>query len=127
MEKRYRILRIVVVFYKVLGLAIGGVGILAAIFSIVALAVGGNQLREASPLLPQVYPFLSGGGILGLIFGILVLLAGVLITAALTYATGEGITVLMDIEENTRATGIMLRQIRQGSQRRPETPPSAVE
>jgi hypothetical protein len=63
-----------------------------------------------------------------MIAGILVLLAGMLITAALTYATGEGISALVDIEENTRATGILLRQIRQGpgAARRQEPPPPAA-
>jgi hypothetical protein len=32
---------------------------------------------------------------------------------------------MIDIEENTRATGIMLKQIRQGTPRRPDEPPSA--
>ncbi len=124
MEKRYRILRIVAGFYKGLGLLIGGIGILGAVFALVAVIAGGVQLRQASPLLPQVYPFLASSGILGVILAILIALAGVLFTAALTYATGEGISVLMDIEENTRATGILLKQIRQGTGRRPESPPS---
>jgi uncharacterized membrane protein len=125
MEKRYRILRIVAGFYKGLGLLIGGVGILAAVFAIVAVIVGGAQLRQASAMYAQAYPFLQVTGILGLILAILVTLAGVLLAAALTYATGEGISVLMDVEENTRATGILLKQIRQGTSRRQDVSPDA--
>lgn len=124
MEKRYRILRIVAGFYKILGMFMGGIGILAAIFSTVAVLVGGSQLRNISPALPQVYPFLSGNGVLGVILGIFMVLIAVLLAAALTFATGEGISLLMDIEENTRATGILLKQIRQGASRRQEPPTS---
>lgn len=105
MEHRFRALRIVGTVYKILG-AIAGILTLIAIVGICGTSfLGGAALGNAA----QQFGGNGGvaslfGGVLGGLIGSLVLIiygGGIAITL---YAFGEGIYLLLALEENTRIT-----------------------
>lgn len=98
MEKRYVALRVIATIYKIVGVLIA----LLVLLAIVLLVVGGvaNQRQLA------MYGLNSAE--LMVFAGVSVLFGGGL--AALgTFALGELLFLFINIEENTRYTGILLR------------------
>lgn len=101
MEKKFGALRTIGNLYKIFAILILGLTLLGMIASCL-LSVAGSANSD-----------LGGGGIFGgiILAGITLLYGGVI--ALGLYATGEAIFVILGIEENTRATSILLqRQLR---------------
>ncbi|MEW6092672.1 MAG: hypothetical protein AB1531_01790 [Chloroflexota bacterium] len=111
MEKRYKVLRFIGSLYKVVGIILGIVTIIGALGSCVMSIFSGSMLD----ILSTNYGYSSGaGGLLsgllgGVIFGGMLLLYGG-ITSTAIYAFGELLYLLIDMEENTRATTILLNR-----------------
>jgi hypothetical protein len=115
MEKRYRALRIISTLYKILGIIVLVIAIIGAVGACLGGVLGGaslqNYLGQDVPSLGGVGSVVAGiiGGIIGLIFGGL--------SGLSLYAVGEGISLLIAMEENTRATAMHL-----AAQSRPAAP-----
>ena len=97
MEKRYTALRIIATLYKIIGVILGILAILGAILTMV--------VRPAIDF--GFGPFGLNLGF-ALVAGIAVLISG-LLTALGIYAIGELISLLINIEENTRFTALIIR------------------
>ncbi len=119
MEKRYHALRMVASIYRVLGIIAGILTVLVMVGTCLAAVLGGAAMDSAAR------EFGRGMGMTGVFSGFV----GAAITsiilliwgggAALTlYGIGEGIYLLLALEENTRAT-VNLLQPQQGD---PESP-----
>jgi len=111
MEKRYRALRIIGTVYKILGAILAVLTILGVIGICIASIAGGaafdsilNQYGSSSGV------FGTLGGVLGgFLIGFFVIIygGGMAITM---YALGEGVYLLLSLEENTRTTAALLQQ-----------------
>jgi len=100
---RYPALRVIALIYKVLAVILAVLTVLGACS---APFMGRSLFREAG--LGDV----GGAGLIGgLITGLVLLIYGGMI-ALFLYATGEAITLLMDIEANTRITAELLERSR---------------
>ncbi len=112
MEKKYRALRFIGSVYKILGIIVGVLTILT-VLSLCATSVFGISLLGQ---LGQQYGYgggeaLAGGG--GILIGLLMSLGAILYGGGLAvtlYALGEGIYLLIALEENTRATALLLQK-----------------
>jgi hypothetical protein len=126
MEKRYRALRTLGRIYQIIGIIIAIITLLAVIGSCVALAVGGANLGRFGRDLRWGPLGMAEGAIAGIFAGIIGILYGGI--AALTlYAIGEGIFVLLAMEENTRATAHLLHQQSTQQPPAPQTEPEPSE
>jgi hypothetical protein len=111
-EKRYRALRFIGSLYKVIGIILGVITILAALSSCIFSALSGSIIDNA---IRQGFGNSSGGlgffsGFLGgVIVGFILLLNGG-IASTMLYAIGEAIYLFINVEENTRATVTLLQQ-----------------
>jgi hypothetical protein len=117
MEKRYRALRIISTLYKIAGAIVLVFAILGAVGACLAGVLGGSAMEQLSR-------DLGGGGLIsgavaGIVGGIAALIGGGL-SGLTIYATGEGISLLIAMEENTRATAQYL-----AAQARPAVPAPA--
>ncbi len=112
MEKKYKALRTIGTIYRVLGAIAGIITLLVVLGICAASTLGGAALDNFSRDLGGYgYSGPSGlfsGFVGGLMISILVIIngGGLAITF---YAMGEGIGVLIALEENTRATVALLR------------------
>jgi hypothetical protein len=110
MERRFGILRVIGSIYKVLGIIAGVLTILAALAICVTSIVGGAALGNWANTFgtPSTSGFFSSifGGI---VVGIGIVLYGGAITITL-YGIGEGVYLLLALEENTRATTLLLQK-----------------
>jgi len=99
MEKKYTALRIISLFYKILGVIIGIVSLLTIVFTIIS-----------QPVIDFGFFRPSGGLVLvfTIVMALLELVMGGLIALGV-YALGDLIALLMNIEENTRFTALILR------------------
>lgn len=99
MEKRYTALRIIGTLYKVIGvlIAIGAV-------LLVILTLFSGQMVEG-----MMQPNAKGLATMVQIMGIVGILIGGAIGALSMYALGEGLYLLINLEENTRYTSMLLR------------------
>ncbi|MBE0409183.1 MAG: hypothetical protein IBX69_05555 [Anaerolineales bacterium] len=111
MEKRYKALRFIGTLYKVLGVilliltVLGAIGICgASIWGGVAFDTIGRDLG-VNPDFANLF----GNALDGLIVGFLMLLYFGFISLT-TYAFGEGIYLLLAMEENTRASSLLLQR-----------------
>jgi hypothetical protein len=116
MEKKFKALRIVGTVYKVIGIIGGVLTVIGALGFCLMSLLGGSLINSAMNSLN--YSGGSGssgpagflGGILGgVIVGGLILLYGGIGSITL-YAFGEGIYLLISLEENTRNTAFLLQQ-----------------
>lgn len=99
---RYPVLRIVAVVYKVLGIILG---ILTVLGACSIPFIGGSLFGQLG-----VDEEIRGLGIVGgLVIGLVILLYGSL-NALFLYAAGEVLTLLMDLEANTRTTAALLER-----------------
>ena len=109
MEKRYRALRIISTLYRILGVIVLIVAIISAIGLCLTAVMGGSALQQLSKDLPQEA---AGVGLLGsAIFGIAIGIGSFIgggLTGLSLYAMGEGISLAITMEENTRATAMYL-------------------
>jgi len=109
MKKKYKALRIVGIIYKVLGGITAIITVLAVVSLCATTVLGGAAFRRFSEnISPGMhFPGMVGGAVGGLIGGlILIIYFG---GAALTlYGLGEGVDLMISLEENTRKTAQLL-------------------
>ncbi len=104
MEKRYYALRVIGTIYKVLGICVAVLTVLVIVSIGVASRAGG-----ALPWRDFDMPMRGGRIVGGLLMAVLSLLYGGV--AGLTlYAFGEGVALLIALEENTRRTAELLQR-----------------
>ncbi len=105
MEKKYSALRIIGTIYKVAGVVVAVITVLVVLISLVSPVVGMPMGRMPGGAMD----FLPGRGILAsLFFSLLALIYGGVVALTL-FALGEGIYLLLALEENTRATAQLLQ------------------
>ena len=115
MEKRYTALRIIGTIYKVLGGIVAAVTLLLVLGICLASLLGGAAVERLAWTL-DAYRGMAGflGSALGgLLAGVLAAIYGGAIAVTL-YGFGEGIYLLLAIEENTRATAVMMQRTQGG-------------
>ena len=105
MEKRYGALRLFGLLYKILGIIILVLAVLTAAGTCIMGFVGGAAAQELSRNIGSDVSI----GLVGLITAFITLFGGAISGLSL-YAIGEGIFLLINIEENTRASATLLRQ-----------------
>jgi len=111
MEKRYKSLRVIGTIYKVLGGIVAVITILSVLGICATSVLGGAAINNFG----RQYGGNSGvwglfSGVLGGIIGsVLTIISGGALAVTL-YATGEGVYLLIAIEENTRVTAALLQQ-----------------
>ncbi|MEA3346043.1 MAG: hypothetical protein U9Q78_07375 [Chloroflexota bacterium] len=105
MEKRFKILRFVATLYKIFAWIALAVGIAGMLGTIIVGIIGGSIVR-------QMTHGNIGGAIGGIVGGVSILVVAVLYFLLL-YAIGEGVSLLLNIEENTRRTAHLLSQERE--------------
>jgi hypothetical protein len=114
MEKRFGVLRFIGTLYKILGGIVGVVTLLGAVGFCIAAVAGGAAFDQLGG---QNQPF--GGMMSGLVGGIIAAVVFFLYGGAAAislFAAGEGVYLLISLEENTRLTSQLLQQ------RPPQTP-----
>ncbi|HOT90862.1 MAG TPA: hypothetical protein PLN71_04710 [Anaerolineae bacterium] len=111
MEKRYTALRVIGTIYKVLGGIVGVITILLVLGICATSALGGAVIDTLGRELSGDTGFagLLSGFVGGLIVSVLAIIYGGGLAVTL-YAAGEGVYLLLALEENTRATVMLLRQ-----------------
>jgi len=108
MSKKFGILRFIGTIYKIIGVILGVIAVLAALGVCLGSFLGGAALSDLSQALgTQNIGFL--GPIGGIITGLAILI-GVGIAAISQYAIGEAIFLFIAVEENTRATAAFLQR-----------------
>ena|SRR3990172_2452972 len=108
-EKRYGALRTIGSIYKIFGIITGVITVLLAL-GLCATSIFGTAILQS--LLSDYGPDFGGmlGGVLtGVIGGLLIILYGGAFSLAL-YAAGEGVYLLVALEENTRETAMLLQR-----------------
>ena len=111
MERRYVALRIIGTVYKVLGGIVAALTILGVLAVCLTSIFGGAALGSLGRELggDTALAGLFGGVVGGVIASVAIVLYGGGVAAAL-YAIGEGIYLLLALEENTRATTALLQR-----------------
>jgi ABC-type phosphate transport system permease subunit len=109
MERRYHALRTIGNIYRVLGYIVLVITILAVIAICGLSVISGTALQSVSQQLgvDSGGSGVAGGIVGGLILSFFALIYGVLISISLI-AFGEGIYLLIAIEENTRKTALLV-------------------
>ena len=119
MQKRYGALRTVGTLYKVLGIIAGIITILIAL-GICGISLSGgavlNRLARDNPSASFIGLY---SGLLGFVWAIVALIYGGGVALTL-FAVGEGIYLLLALEENTRLTSMLIQQNYQSLQPRPQ-------
>lgn len=110
MEKRYAGLRLAGTVFKVLGIIVGVITILGALGICLTSILGGAAMDSlAGGLGGDTGVMGSVGGVVGgVIGGLVALIYGGAMGLGL-YASGEMMQLLVAMEENTRATAMMLQ------------------
>jgi len=111
MEKRYAALRVIGTIYKVFGGIVGVITILAVLGICATSLLGGAAMGTLGREFGGDTGFagLLSGFLGGLIGGVLVIIYGGGLAVTL-YAAGEGVYLLLALEENTRATVMLLQR-----------------
>ncbi|MBN1248257.1 MAG: hypothetical protein JXC32_11405 [Anaerolineae bacterium] len=111
MDKKFKILRFIGTVYKILGIVSATLTVLGGLGICLTSVLGGALFeRFQSGLGPMGPRALTNGPVAGVIAALIVLLYGA-ITALVFYGIGEGVFLLLALEENTRATAAYLRKI----------------
>ncbi len=108
MEKRYGTLRFIGTVYKVLGVIMGLLTIVGSIGICLTLTVGGAAANRFGSQSGAVAG-LAGGAFSAIFASVFFLLYGGAVAVSL-YGLGEGVYLLIALEENTRATVQLLQQ-----------------
>jgi len=110
MEKKYKVLRVIGKIYKILGIISAILTILGAVGMCLASILGGaamnRMVREMSGVPVRMG---AGGAVAGVIAAILVVLYGGMIAISF-YGLGEGVDLIINLEENTRKTAHLLEE-----------------
>ena len=117
MEKKFQILRFVGTIYKVFGIIVGVITILLVIGACLMSILGGTMMDQIQRELGGAAMGMNIVG--GIIASFLILLYGGGLAITL-YAAGEGVFLLLALEENTRRTA---EAISQGTNYNPPPPP----
>jgi hypothetical protein len=110
MEKRYAALRLIGSVYKILGIIVGVLTILMVLGLCATSIFGSSILGEIGR---QYGSGNAMGGAGGIVLGLLMSLGAIIYgggMAVTLYALGEGIYLLIALEENTRATALLLQK-----------------
>lgn len=118
MTKKYRILRVVATGFQVVGWITIIVGILAGIALCLISIVGGSGLGAITDDSGGAFAGALAGVVGGVVVGVAATLYGIIVGFALI-ASGQIYYVLLDVEENTRETAMILRR---GAAAPPEAP-----
>lgn len=132
MAKKFRVLRIVGILWKILAWIVLAGGVLSSVGVLLTSLLGGGLIRQLgrrtaeTPVGPFV--FSAAGGVVGFILGLIVTIVYFLAL----YAVGELIHLMLSVEENTRAMAEWAqRQVlpqaargRPGPEPSPSPPPS---
>jgi TRAP-type C4-dicarboxylate transport system permease small subunit len=94
MMQKYRALRIVSTIYRLLAVAVGGLGVAAGIYTAITPSISFEYIGNSLEMIQG--PPAVGSGI-GIVFGAILAAVGL-------FAFAELLQLLMDIEENTRVT-----------------------
>jgi hypothetical protein len=108
MQKKFRVLRIVAVIWKVLAWIVLVISVLGGCVT-VAMGLMAGGAGSASARSADAFGVLLGGALGGAITGLLAILLGILYFIFL-YAFAELVDVMLALEENTRATAELLKQ-----------------
>jgi uncharacterized membrane protein len=111
MERRYVALRTVGTIYRVLGIIIGCITVLAVIAVCISSVIGGGMMNSLGSQSNYAGASLLGGVFGGLLMSFFFLLYGGVMALTL-FAAGEGVYLLIALEENTRVTAELLQQKR---------------
>ncbi len=112
MEKRYVSLRIIGTIYKIAGGIVGAITILLVLGICITSLLGGAALDSFSRQFgrdPGGFVGVFSGFLGGIIGSLLAILYGGGLAVTL-YALGEGVYLLLALEENTRATVLLLQR-----------------
>lgn len=124
MEKRYRILRICSTIYRVLGGIVGVLTLLGVIGFCAWSLVGVRAAPRFDEFGPNMMRWRPGGNIVGgLMFALMGLLYGGTISVSL-FALGEGINLLLGVEESARTVATLLQEQAKANQKPPLPPES---
>ena len=107
MEKKFQILRFVGTVYKVFGIIIGVITILLVIGACLMSILGGTIMDQIQREFGAAVPAMNIIG--GVVASFLILLYGGGLAITL-YAAGEGVYLLLALEENTRRTAEAISQ-----------------
>ena len=107
MEKRFRALRIIGTIYKIFAWIILVFGVLTALIYLVVALIGG------AAAVGRDYSGLAAGGVIGVVFGVVILLYAAILFLVL-YGAGEAIFLALAVEENTRETTLLLHHLVRG-------------
>jgi hypothetical protein len=109
MKKKYAALRTIGTIYKIIGIVIAIITVLGSIGICIMGFASGSLLQSAASSLGSNSGGLGGteAGIAGIFAALWTLVAGA-ISAVTMYALGEGVYLLLDLEENTRKTAELL-------------------
>ncbi len=108
MQKKFGALRFIGTIFKILGVLIGIIAILGAIFFIAAFSMSGTILNSVLGQYGYQAEIGGYGVVAGVIAGILSLIVGGVWSLS-TYGLGELCFVLIAIEENTRGTLVLMQ------------------
>jgi hypothetical protein len=117
MDRRFRVLRIIATIYKISAWVVLIVASLVALGTLGVTAIG-TFFPGSDPNAPGIGPFILGTFGLGAVG---IFLAGLLYFLFL-YGIGEAIFLALAIEENTRESTMLLREVRQLSVAPPSAP-----
>lgn len=109
MEHKYNALRIVGMLYKALGAIVGIITIISILGFCVMSVFGGAAMSSMSNQLGFDTGGMAGALVAGLVFTLFAILYGGGIAITL-YAFGEGISLLIAMEENTRLSSQLLQK-----------------
>lgn len=98
-SRRFPVLRILSVFWKVIGIITGGVTVLTAL-AVCILPIAGSAV-VAKLVEEWDLPIAGSGVLIGIVMGLVVLIFGALY-AAFIYGVGELLSLFIAVEENTR-------------------------
>lgn len=107
MEKRYAALRIIGTLYKIFGAIVAAITLLAVLGICATSVLGGAAVDSLGH--DTGFAGLFTGVLGGLIFSVVAIIYGGSIAITL-YAAGEGVYLLLALEENTRATVMLLQR-----------------
>jgi hypothetical protein len=96
MEKKYTVLRVIATLFKIAGVLVALGTVLIAILMMIAVAAGSMVTED------------YGGPIVAFILVVMMFIGGG-ISALGVYALGESMYLLINLEENTRYTAMLLR------------------
>jgi hypothetical protein len=109
METKYQALRIIGAIFKVMAVIVGIFTILAALLTCIGVTSMGPLMDLAASTSGVGAAGLGTGmmAVIGVIYAVMILIM-FLPFAVMLFAAGEGIFLLIDLEENTRRTVMLL-------------------